>query len=152
MSLNKVCLIGNLGRDPEQKVTQSGLKVVNMAIATTEKWKDKEGQAQERTEWHRIVIWNDKIADLATKFLRKGSKIYLEGALQTRKYQDANGVEKSVTEVVLQRYSGDIRFLGHANTVNQANNNTTSNATISNATVEEQVPTSSQDLPDEIPF
>ena len=112
MSLNKVMLIGNLGRDPEIRTTQDGRRIGNMALATTEKWTDKSGQRQERTEWHRIVLFNDKLVDLADKYLVKGSQIYIEGQLQTRKYTDQAGVEKSATEVVLKQYDGVMRFLG----------------------------------------
>ena len=105
-------LIGNLGRDPEIRTTQDGRKIGNMALATTERWTDKDGKRNERTEWHRIVLFNDKLVDLAEKYLVKGSQIYIEGQLQTRKYQDNNGVEKSATEVVLKQYDGLMRFLG----------------------------------------
>lgn len=111
MSLNKVSLIGNLGRDPEERTTQSGGKVVTMSLATTEKWTDKSGQRQERTEWHKVVIFNEKLGQLGAQYLRKGSKVYLEGQLQTRKYTDQAGVEKSVTEIVLGQFKGELRFL-----------------------------------------
>ena len=112
MSLNKVMLIGNLGRDPEIRTTQDGRRIGNMALATTEKWTDKSGQRQERTEWHRVVLFNDKLVDLAESYLAKGSQIYIEGQLQTRKYTDKDGVEKSTTEVVLKQFDGVMRFLG----------------------------------------
>ena len=112
MSLNKVMLIGNLGRDPEIRKTQDGRRIGNMALATTERWTDKDGKRQERTEWHRCVLFNDKLVDLAEKYLVKGSQIYIEGQLQTRKYQDNNGVEKSATEIVLKQYDGVMRLLG----------------------------------------
>ena len=115
MSLNKVCLIGNLGRDPEERTTQSGTKVVSMAVATTEKWNDKQGQRQERTEWHRVVIFNERLAELAVKYLNKGSQVYIEGQNRTRKYQDSNGVEKTITEVVMGTFSGEMKFLGGGN-------------------------------------
>ena len=112
MSLNKTMLIGNLGRDPEIRTTQNGNKIANMALATSERWTDRDGNRQERTEWHRIVIFNDKLVELADKYLVKGSQIYIEGQLQTRKYTDQAGVEKSATEVVLKQYDGVMRFLG----------------------------------------
>ena len=111
MSLNKVSLIGNLGRDPEERTTQAGNKVVSLNVATTEKWTDKSGQRQERTEWHRVVVFNEKIGELAVRYLAKGSQIYLEGQLQTRKYQDQQGIEKTVTEVVLGQYRGEMKFI-----------------------------------------
>ena len=111
--LNKVMLIGNLGRDPEVRTTQAGDKIVNMALATTEKWKDKtSGEMREKTEWHKVVVFNDRLADLAEKFLNKGSKIYIEGQLQTRKYVDQQGVERYMTEIVIGRFNGAINFLG----------------------------------------
>lgn len=111
-SVNKVILLGNLGRDPEVRFMPDGSKVVNLAMATNESWKDKNsGERKDKTEWHRVVIFNDKIADIAEKYLRKGSKIYIEGQLQTRKWQDQSGHEKYSTEVVLQRYRGELTLL-----------------------------------------
>ena len=105
-SVNKVILIGNLGRDPESKAMQSGEQLVNMSIATSESWRDKStGDRVEKTEWHRVVIFNQQLCDIATKYLRKGSKVYVEGQLQTRKYTDQAGVEKYSTEVVLGRFN-----------------------------------------------
>ncbi len=112
-SVNKVILIGNLGRDPEVRNTQSGSKIVNLSLATSETWKDKNsGERKERTEWHRVVIFNEKLGEIAEKYLRKGSKVYLEGQLQTRKWQDQSGVDKYSTEVVLQNFRGEIVMLG----------------------------------------
>jgi single-strand DNA-binding protein len=111
-SVNKVILIGNLGRDPEVRVAQSGSKIVNISIATSESWTDKSsGERREKTEWHRVVIFDDRIADVAEKYLRKGSKVYIEGALQTRKWTDNSGQEKYTTEVVLQRFRGNLTML-----------------------------------------
>jgi single-strand DNA-binding protein len=111
-SLNKVTLIGNLGRDPEVRSTQDGMKIVNLSIATSESWKDRNsGERRERTEWHRVVIFNDNLGKVAEQYLRKGSKVYLEGALQTRKWTDQNGQDKYTTEVVLQRYRGELTML-----------------------------------------
>ncbi|MBT4932820.1 MAG: single-stranded DNA-binding protein [Rhodospirillaceae bacterium] len=111
-SVNKVILVGNLGRDPEVRFAQDGTKIVNMSLATSESWKDKStGERREKTEWHRVVIFNNHLADIAEKYLRKGSKIYIEGALQTRKWTDNSGVEKYSTEVVLQRYQGELTML-----------------------------------------
>lgn len=111
MSLNKVMLIGNLGQDPEQQTAQSGSKIVNFSLATTDKWKDRDGNPQERTEWHRIAVFNEKLGELAMRFLKRGSRIYLEGEMQYRKYTDKNGVEKQSASVALKAYSGEIRFL-----------------------------------------
>jgi single-strand DNA-binding protein len=111
-SLNKVTLIGNLGRDPEVRSTQDGMKIVNLSIATSESWKDRNsGERRERTEWHRVVIFNENLGRVAEQFLRKGSKVYLEGALQTRKWTDQGGQEKYTTEIVLQRYRGELTML-----------------------------------------
>ena len=114
-SVNKVILVGNLGRDPEVRHTQDGKKIVNMSIATSESWRDRgTGERKERTEWHRIVIFNERLVEIAEKYLRKGSKIYVEGALQTRKWTDNAGVEKYSTEVVLQRFRGELTMLDGA--------------------------------------
>jgi single-strand DNA-binding protein len=111
-SVNKVILIGNLGRDPEVRRLTSGDPVVNLSIATSESWRDKaSGERKEKTEWHRVVIFNENIAKVAEQYLKKGSKIYLEGQLQTRKYTDKDGSEKYSTEIVLQRYRGELAML-----------------------------------------
>ena len=112
-SVNKVILVGNLGRDPEIRNTQDGMKVVNLSVATSERWKDRmSGEPRERTEWHRVVIFNENLARVAEQYLRKGSSVYLEGQLQTRKWTDQQGVEKSTTEVVLGRFRGELTLLG----------------------------------------
>ena len=114
-SVNKVILVGNLGRDPEIRSTQDGMRIANLAVATSETWRDKmSGERKERTEWHRVVIFNERLVEVAEKFLRKGSKIYIEGALQTRKWTDNAGVEKYSTEVVLQRFRGELTMLDGA--------------------------------------
>ncbi|MDP7652877.1 MAG: single-stranded DNA-binding protein [Rhodospirillales bacterium] len=111
-SVNKVILIGNLGRDPEVRFSQDGTKIVNFSIATSERWKDKStGERREKTEWHRVVLFNEHLAEIAEQYLRKGSKVYVEGALQTRKWAGNDGVEKYSTEVVLQRYRGELTML-----------------------------------------
>jgi single-strand DNA-binding protein len=111
-SVNKVILIGNLGRDPEVRSINNGGKVVNLSIATSETWRDKNsGERQEKTEWHRVVIFNEKLGEVAERFLKKGSKVYVEGALQTRKWTDQSGAEKYSTEVVLQRFRGELTML-----------------------------------------
>ncbi len=111
-SVNKVILVGNLGKDPEVRSTQSGMKIVNFTLATSDTWNDKAtGERKERTEWHRVVIFNERLADVAERFLRKGRKVYVEGALQTRKWTDQSGQEKYTTEVVVERFRGDITLL-----------------------------------------
>src|ERR1700759_5350016 len=111
-SVNKVVLVGNLGRDPEVRRLTSGDPVVNLSIATSESWRDKaSGERKEKTEWHRVVIFNENLAKVAEQYLKKGSTVYIEGQLQTRKYEQA-GVEKYTTEVVLQRFRGELTMLG----------------------------------------
>ncbi|MGX5775016.1 single-stranded DNA-binding protein [Methylorubrum zatmanii] len=111
-SVNKVILVGNLGRDPETRRLSSGDPVVNLRIATSESWKDKmSGERKEKTEWHSVVIYNENLARVAEQYLRKGSKVYIEGQLQTRKWADQSGVEKYTTEVVLQRFRGEMTIL-----------------------------------------
>jgi single-strand DNA-binding protein len=111
-SVNKVILVGNLGRDPEVRRLNSGEAVVNLRIATSENWRDKaSGERRERTEWHSVVIFNEQLAKVAENYLRKGSKVYVEGQLQTRKWTDQQGQEKYTTEVVLQRYRGELTML-----------------------------------------
>jgi single-strand DNA-binding protein len=111
-SVNKVVLIGNLGRDPEVRRLTSGDPVVNLSIATSESWRDKaSGERKEKTEWHRVVIFNENLAKVAEQYLKKGSKVYLEGQLQTRKYTDKDGSEKYSTEIVLQKFRGELVML-----------------------------------------
>ncbi len=111
-SVNKVILVGNLGRDPEIRTTQDGTKIANLSLATSETWRDKNsGERKERTEWHRVVIFNDRLVDVVEKYVRKGSKLYIEGALQTRKWTDKEGQERYSTEVVLQRFRGELTML-----------------------------------------
>jgi single-strand DNA-binding protein len=160
-SINKVILIGNLGRDPEVRLSQDGKKIVNFSIATSESWKDKtSGERREKTEWHRIVIFSDGLAGIAERFLKKGSKVYLEGTLQTRKWTGNDGIEKYTTEVVLQGFNSTLTMLdgrgegggggdytadsssyggGSDNNVNSSDNIISGNAP-------------SGDLDDEIPF
>ncbi len=112
-SVNKVILVGNLGRDPEVRYTQSNQKIVHLAIATSERWKDRQsGEQREKTEWHRVVIFNENLGDVAERYLSKGRSVYLEGQLQTRKWTDQSGVEKYTTEIVLQRFRGELVLLG----------------------------------------
>lgn len=111
-SVNRVILIGNLGKDPEVRRTQSGGVIVNLSLATSESWKDKaSGERKERTEWHRVVIFNENIAKIAEQYLKKGAKIFVEGQLQTRKWMDQAGAEKYSTEVVLQGFGGALTML-----------------------------------------
>jgi single-strand DNA-binding protein len=111
-SVNKVILVGNLGRDPEVRHSQDGNKIVNMSLATSESWTDKSsGERREKTEWHRVVIFNDRLGEIAEKYLKKGSKVYLEGQIQTRKWSGNDGQERYSTEVVLNRFRGELTML-----------------------------------------
>jgi single-strand DNA-binding protein len=115
-SVNKVIIVGNLGRDPEVRSFQNGGKVVNLNIATSETWRDKaSGERKERTEWHRVSILNENLAKIAEQYLKKGSKVYIEGQLETRKWQDQSGAEKYTTEVVLRPYRGELTLLDGRN-------------------------------------
>ena len=112
-SVNKVILVGNLGRDPEVRHTQDGTKIVHLSIATSERWRDRSsGENRERTEWHRVVIFNERLGEVAEKYLAKGRTVYLEGQLQTRKWTDQSGQDRYSTEVVLQRFRGELTLLG----------------------------------------
>jgi len=109
--VNKVILVGNLGADPEVRSLNNGGEVVNLRVATSESWKDRDGNRQERTEWHQVVIFNENLGRVAKSYLRKGSKVYLEGQIQTRKWQDQSGNDKYTTEVVLQKFRGELVLL-----------------------------------------
>jgi len=109
--VNKVILVGNLGADPEARSLNNGGEVVNLRVATSEQWKDRDGNRQERTEWHQVVIFNENLGRVAKNYLRKGSKVYLEGQIQTRKWTDQSGNDKYTTEVVLQRFRGELVLL-----------------------------------------
>lgn len=111
-SVNKVILVGNVGRDPEVRSSQDGSKIVSFSVATSEFWKDKiSGERKDRTEWHRVVVFNPNLAEVCEKYLHKGSKVYIEGQLQTRRWQDQGGVEKFTTEVILSRFKGELALL-----------------------------------------
>ena len=114
-SVNKVILVGNVGKDPEVRTSQDGTKIVNFSLATSENWTDRaSGERKERTEWHRVVVFNDRIGEVVEKYVRKGRKVYVEGSLQTRKWTDQSGVEKYTTEVVIGRFRGELTMLDGA--------------------------------------
>ena len=150
-SVNKVTLVGNLGRDPEIRAMQNGDKIVQLSIATSDRWKDKNsGEQRERTEWHRVVIFNDALGKIAEQYLKKGSTVYLEGQLQTRKWTDQqSGQDKYTTEVVLQRYRGELTLLG-SRPDNQINNDY--NKSEIDQLSEPSVSNIASDLDVEIPF
>ena len=151
-SVNKVTLIGNLGRDPEVRAMQNGDKIVQLSVATSDRWKDKSsGEQRERTEWHRVVIFNDALGKIAEQYLKKGSTVYLEGQLQTRKWTDQqSGQEKYTTEVVLQRYRGELTLLG-SRSENQITNDQ-QNSEIDQSNQISMSDDIASDLDDEIPF
>jgi single-strand DNA-binding protein len=141
--LNRVQLIGNLGRDPEVRNTQGGKRLVTLSIATAESWRDSNsGDRVERTEWHRIVIWNEGLGTLAEKYLAKGSKVFLEGKLVTNNFTDGDGVERYSTEVHLTPYNGTLTFL---------NNKKSEGRTVNNAQ-REPAPTGADNMDNEIPY
>jgi single-strand DNA-binding protein len=154
MSINKVILVGNLGQDPEIRSTQDGREIASFSVATSDSWKDKNtGEKKDKTEWHRIVIFSQGLVGIAKSYLKKGTKVYLEGSLQTRKWTDAQGVEKYTTEVTLQNYNSTLQILdskdrasGGSSAENYSNNssNASSNRKNSDVVVEEN--------DDEIPF
>lgn len=150
-SVNKVILVGNLGKDPEIRMTQEGVKIANFSLATSEQWRDKNTQERvARTEWHRVVVFNEKLAEVAEKYLRKGSKIYVEGQLQTRKWTDQTGQERYTTEVVVPRFRGEITMLDNAKS--QGGGDDYGSFEASSATPSEIASSSAGDIDDEIPF
>ena len=151
-SVNKVTLVGNLGRDPEVRAMQNGDKIIQLSVATSDRWKDKStGEQKERTEWHRVVIFNDALGRIAEQYLKKGSTVYLEGQLQTRKWTDQqSGQEKYTTEVVLQRYRGELTLLG-SRPENQISNDQ-QNDEIDQSNQTSMSDDIASDLDDEIPF
>ena len=147
-SVNKVILIGNLGRDPEVRTFQNGGKVCNFSIATSETWKDRNsGERQERTNWHNIAIFNENLAQIAEQYLRKGSKVYVEGQLETRKWQDQAGNDRYTTEVVLRNFRGALTLLDGRNEDN--NSNFSETASIDEGSSDKVL---TNDIDDEIPF
>ena len=141
-SVNKAILVGHLGKDPEIRATNNGDKIANLSVATSESWRDKvSGERKDKTEWHKVVIFNEGLAKVAESYLRKGSKVYIEGALQTRKWTDKDGVEKYSTEIVLQKHRGELVLLDSKGD---------SDATHSRA--DRPAETFNADLDDEIPF
>lgn len=151
-SVNKVILVGNLGRDPEVRSTQDGREIANLTVATSESWKDRNtGERKERTEWHRVVIFNEGLVNIAKNYLKKGAKVYLEGQLQTRKWTDQSGQEKYTTEVVLQGFNAALTMLdSRNNNDNQASGG--GGGYQSSAPKARQPETTAPDLDDEIPF
>src|SRR5258705_752055 len=155
-SVNKVILVGNLGADPEIRSLNSGDRVANLRVATSETWRDKSsGERKEKTEWHRVVIFNDNLVKVAEQYLRKGSKIYLEGSIQTRKWADQSGVEKFSTEIMLQKFRGELTMLdGRGDNAGEGEAGGYSGGFSSGPKAQSSAPREdfSADLDDEIPF
>lgn len=150
-TVNKVILIGNLGKDPEIRTTQDGREIANLTIATSEQWTDRNsGEKREKTEWHKVVIFNPNLVQLAKKYVHKGSKVFIEGQLQTRKWQDQSGQDKYTTEVVIQGYNGTLTFLDKSGGGGNSANNDSQYA--SNNTQAERENFQPAELDDEIPF
>lgn len=159
MSLNKVILIGNVGQDPEIRSTQDGRELANFSIATTESWKDKNtGEKKDRTEWHRIVVFSQGLVGIVKNYVKKGSKLYIEGQLQTRKWTDKDGVEKYTTEIVLQNYSSNLQMLDSRGSAGGFNgsNNSNNNSDFSRAGAQDNHQNNShhfnEEIDDDIPF
>ena len=154
VGINKVILVGNLGADPMVSNTQSGAKIVNLRVATSDSWKDKAtGERKERTEWHRVVIFNPQLADTAERYLRKGSKVYLEGQLQTRSWKDNNGNDRYTTEVVLQNFSGVLVMLdGRSSDGSLDAGNDVFSSSSASAGWDNSSAVTPSDLDDDIPF
>lgn len=143
MSINKVILVGNLGQDPEIRSTQDGREIANFSIATSDSWKDKStGEKKEKTEWHRVVVFSQGLVGIVKNYVKKGSKLYIEGQLQTRKWTDSNGVDKYTTEVVLQNYNSTMQILDSRSGSSTSSSSSSNNS--SDISVEE--------IDDEIPF
>jgi len=152
-SVNKVIIIGNLGGDPEVRTFQSGGKVCNLRIATSESWKDKKtGERKEKTEWHSVAVFNEGLVRIAEQYLRKGSKVYIEGQLQTRKWQDQSGVDKYSTEIVLQGFGGTLTMLDGPNGNSGGGNSQQSSGGYDQGGYDQQSGGGSRDLDDEVPF
>jgi single-strand DNA-binding protein len=149
-SVNKVILVGNLGKDPEIRSTQDGRKIVNFSLATAESWKDKStGERKEKTEWHKVVIFNEGLAKVAESYLKKGAKVYVEGQLQTRKWTDQQGQEKYSTEVVLQAFGGTLVMLSKASRDDETDADDSVTAPVA---AQAKPKGYAVDLDDEIPF
>ena len=166
-SVNKVILVGNLGNDPEVRSTQDGKEIANFSLATTESWKDKNtGERKDKTEWHRVVVFSPALVNIAKQYLKKGSKIFLEGSLQTRKWVDNNGTDRYTTEIALQGYNSTFTMLDNASSAGQnagssgyntgsntSNNNPTNNYNSNNQAPKKDLPKFEEEFDDdEIPF
>jgi len=152
-SINKVILVGNVGQDPQVRTMQSGQKVVSFSLATSDRWRDRQsGEQKEQTEWHRIVIFNPNLAEVAERMLQKGTKLYLEGSLRTRKWQNQQGIDVYTTEVILNPYSGQMVILGGAKSLDNSATGNEYNASNSGTNGQPHEEISVSDIADDIPF
>ena len=152
-SINKVILVGNVGQDPQVRTMQSGQKVVSFSLATSYRWRDRQsGEQKEQTEWHRIVIFNPNLAEVAERMLQKGTKLYLEGSLRTRKWQNQQGIDVYTTEVILNPYSGQMVILGGAKSLDNSATGNEYNASNSGTNGQSHEEISVSDIADDIPF
>ena len=157
-SVNKVMLLGNLGQDPVVRTSQDGNKIVQLSIATSDRWKDRNsGEQREKTEWHRVVIFNENLSNIAEQYLKKGSTVFIEGQLQTRKWQDQNGIDKYTTEVVLGRFRGELAMIGSrsdSTNISDAQDHISEHNASNEITQKDTNPPmgGAGDLDDEIPF
>lgn len=152
-SLNRASLIGNVGKDPEIKTMSNGNRVANLSVATSETWKDKStGEKKERTEWHRVTVWNDSLIGVIERYVTKGSKVMIEGQIQTRKYTDAQGVEKYSTEIVLQGFGGQLILLGGKQDSERSSGGGGDDYSSGFAATNTRAQTPTYDLDDDVPF
>ena len=152
-SVNKVILIGNLGKDPEVRRTQDGKPIANLTVATSETWRDKSsGERKEKTEWHRVVIFSEPLCKVAEQYLKKGAKVYIEGALQTRKWTDQSGIEKYSTEVVLQAYGGVLTMLDKLESRSESEQENSYAEATGAARPPRRAVANNADMDDDIPF
>ncbi len=150
-SINKVILVGNVGQDPQVRTTQSGQKVVSFSLATSDRWRDRQtGEQKEQTEWHRIVIFNSNLVDVAERMLQKGTKLYIEGALRTRKWQNQQGIDVFTTEVVLNQFAGQMVILAGAKSLDGASSSNDYSSGTTQSQPREEISVS--DIGDDIPF
>ena len=152
-SINKVILVGNVGQDPQVRTMQNGQKVVSFSLATSDRWRDRQtGEQKEQTEWHRVVIFNSNLVDVAERMLQKGTKLYLEGSLRTRKWQNQQGVDVFTTEVVLNQFAGQMIILAGAKSLDGASSGSDHSATSSASSSQSREEISVADIGDDIPF
>ncbi len=149
--INKVVLIGNVGQDPDVRVMQNGSKVANFSLATSESWKDRNGEKKEQTEWHKIVVYGDKLPEIIEKYVKKGTKLYIEGSIRSRKYQDTTGQDRTVFEIIIQNFNGAVKILDSRQGAGEYSNDGDAPAAISKPRNNDRIDTSIN-VDDDIPF